>query len=64
MQDHKKKKQEINRENVRFEISQGIGWVDESNKIGLTQPTTGADTLNKGEQGNESPYTPRFKATD
>lgn len=44
--------------NLRFEIGQEIGLVDESNKIGLTQPTTGADTLTKTDYGNDCKFNP------
>lgn len=42
----------------RFEVAQGIGFVDEGNKVGLTQPTTGADTLTKTDHGNYSRFNP------
>ncbi|SHF30850.1 hypothetical protein [Desulforamulus putei] len=44
-------KQRANDE-IRFEVGQEIGFVDEGNKIGLTQPTTGADSLTKTDHGN------------
>ncbi len=37
---------------LRFEVGQEIGFIDEGNKIGLTQPTTGADALTKTDHGN------------
>ncbi|ABO50604.1 hypothetical protein Dred_2087 [Desulforamulus reducens MI-1] len=40
----------------RFEVGQEIGHVDESNKIGLTQTTTGADTLTKTDHGNYAEF--------
>lgn len=41
-----------------FEVGQEIGFVDEGNKIGLTQPTTGADTLTKTDHGNYAEFNP------
>lgn len=43
---------------VKFEVGQEIGFVDEGNKIGLTQPTTGADTLTKTDHGNYAEFNP------
>ncbi|MCL4439066.1 hypothetical protein P378_17030 [Desulforamulus profundi] len=43
---------------LRFEVGQEIGFVDEGNKVGLTQPTTGADTLTKTDHGNEVQFNP------
>ncbi|MEG6521567.1 hypothetical protein [Desulfotomaculum sp. 1211_IL3151] len=40
----------------RFEVGQEIGHTDESNKIGLTQPTTGADYLTKTDHGNDAEF--------
>lgn len=45
-------------DSARFEVGQEIGFVDESNKIGLTQPTTGADTLTKTDHGNYAQFNP------
>lgn len=41
---------------VKFEVGQEIGFLDEGNKIGLTQPTTGADTLTKTDHGNYAEF--------
>lgn len=43
---------------LRFEVGQEIGFTDEGNKIGLTQPTTGADTLTKTDHGNDAAFNP------
>lgn len=44
------------RDTSRFEVGQEIGSIDESNKIGLTQPTTGADYLTKTDHGNDAEF--------
>lgn len=44
---------------LRFEVAQEVGSVDEGNKIGLTQPTTGADTLTKTDHGNFARFNPK-----
>ncbi|MCL5935406.1 MAG: hypothetical protein ACOY35_09250 [Bacillota bacterium] len=43
---------------IRFEVGQEIGFVDEGNKVGLTQPTTGADALTKPDHGNYARFNP------
>ena len=45
-------------DSTRFEVGQEIGFIDEGNKIGLTQPTTGADTLTKTDHGNYAEFNP------
>ncbi|AQS59469.1 hypothetical protein B0537_10440 [Desulforamulus ferrireducens] len=45
-------------DSLRFEVGQEIGFKDEGNKIGLTQPTTGADTLTKTDHGNDAAFNP------
>ncbi|GAB6180574.1 hypothetical protein JCM14036_18930 [Desulfotomaculum defluvii] len=45
-------------DSTRFEVGQEIGHIDESNKIGLTQPTTGADDLTKTDHGNYAEFNP------
>ncbi|SHK88658.1 hypothetical protein SAMN02745123_03469 [Desulforamulus aeronauticus DSM 10349] len=47
-------------DSLRFEVGQGIGFIDEGNKIGLTQPTTGADTLTKTDHGNDAAFNPEI----
>jgi len=58
---NKNPKPELNRKrnNLRFEVGQEIGFTDESNKIGLTQPTTGADALTKADHGNFAHFNPK-----
>ncbi|MDO7787161.1 hypothetical protein [Desulforamulus aquiferis] len=50
-------KQDTN--SLRFEVAQGIGFVDEGDKVGLTQPTTGADALTKTDHGNFARFNPK-----